>query len=338
MLFGHLKRREVIALLGGAATWPLAARAQQSAVPVIGFLSARAPDESAHLVAAFRRGLGENGYVEDQSVAIDYRWALSHYERLSAMAEGFARRPVTLLVALGGDVAARAAAGASRTIPIVTAFGIDPVGSGLVASLNRPGGNVTGVSNLSATIEPKRLGLLREVAPGVATVGVLVNPNNPTVASQRKDIEEAARVVGVQLHYFQAGIERELEEAFESMAQNNRIPALLVVADAFFTSSRAKVAALAARHAVPAMYYFRDFAIAGGLMSYGTDLAEQYRLIGVYAGRILKGEKPADLPVLQPEFVINLKTAKALGLDIPPGVLAIADEVIEASPVSSDAK
>ena len=314
-----MNRRSFITLLGGAATWPLSARAQRPAMPVVGFLSARAPDESAHLVAAFRRGLGENGYVEDQSVAIDYRWALSHYERLSAMAEGFARRPVTVLVALGGDVAARAAAAASRTIPIVAAFGIDPVGSGLVASLNRPGGNVTGVSNLSATIEPKRLGLLREVAPGAATVGVLVNPNNPTVASQRRDIEEAARVVGVQVHYFQANIERELEEAFESMAQNNRIPALLVVADAFFTSSRAKVAALAARHAVPAMYYFRDFAMAGGLMSYGTDLAEQYRLIGVYAGRILKGAKPADLPVLQPtnykfEFVINLKTAKALGL------------------------
>ena len=174
-----MKRREFIAGLAGAAAWPFAARAQQAALPVIGFLSARAPDESAHLVAAFRRGLGENGYVEDQSVAIDYRWALSHYERLSEMAEGFARRPVTLLVALGGDVAARAAAAASRTIPIVTAFGIDPVGSGLVASLNRPGGNVTGVSNLSATIEPKRLGLLREVAPGAATVGVLVNPEQP---------------------------------------------------------------------------------------------------------------------------------------------------------------
>jgi ABC-type uncharacterized transport system substrate-binding protein len=328
----HMRRREFITLLGGAVAWPVAARAQQPTMPVVGFLSARAPDESAHLIAAFRRGLGENGYVEGQSVAIDYRWALSHYDRLSAMAEEFARRPVTVLVALGGDVAARAAAAASRTIPIVAAFGIDPVGSGLVASLNRPGGNVTGVSNLSATIEPKRLGLLRELAPGAATVGVLVNPNNPTVASQRRDIEEAARVVGVQVHYFQANIERELEEAFESMAQNNRIPALLVVADAFFTSSRAKVAALAARHAVPTMYYFRDFAMAGGLMSYGTDLAEQYRLIGVYAGRILKGAKPAELPVLQPtkfEFVINLKTAKALGLTIPPGVLAIADEVIE---------
>jgi putative tryptophan/tyrosine transport system substrate-binding protein len=327
-----MKRRAFITVLGGAViAWPLAARAQQPGMPVIGFLSARAPDESKHLVAAFRRGLGENGYIEGETVAIDYRWALSKYDQLPAMANEFARRPVAVLVAFGGDVAARAAAAATRTVPIVTAFGIDPVGSGLIASYNRPGGNVTGVSNLSATIEPKRLGLLRELTPGAATVGALVNPNNPTAAIQRKEIDEAARVIGVQLHYFQASIERELEAAFEAIAQDG-IPALLVAADAFFTSSRAKLAALAARHAVPTMYYFRDFAVAGGLMSYGSDLADQYRLVGVYAGRILKGAKPADLPVLQPtkfEFVINLKAANSLGVKFSPDLLSLADEVIE---------
>ena len=326
-----MRRRQFITLLGGAAAWPLSSRAQQAAVPVIGFLSARSPDESAHLVAAFWRGLAETGFIENQNVVIEYRWALSHYDQLAGMAAELVHRPVLVLIAVGGDVAARAAAAASRTIPVITAFGVDPVGSGLVASLARPGGNVTGISNLSATMEAKRIGLLREVVPQATTLGVLLNPNNPTVANQQRDIEEAARAVGLRVMPLQASTASELDAAFDSIAQN-RIPALLVTADAFFTASRDKLTILAARDAVPAIYYFRDFAVAGGLMSYGASLADQYRQIGVYTGHVLKGAKPADLPIVQPttfEFVINLKTARGLGITLPPGVLAIADEVIE---------
>jgi putative ABC transport system substrate-binding protein len=300
-------------------------------MPLIGVISARSPDESAHLTAAFRRGLAESGITEGQNAAVEYRWALGEYDRLHALAAELARRPLVVLVALGGDVSARAAAGATRTIPVVAAFGVDPVASGLVASLNRPGGNITGVSNLSAAMEAKRLGLLRELVPQAATVGVLMNPSNPTVANQLKDIEQAARAIGFQLRIWHASTDRELDAAFDSIAQS-RMPALLVAADAFFTASRVGLAVLAARHALPTMYYFRDFAIAGGLMSYGIDLPDNYRQLGVYAGRIVKGAKPADLPVLQPtkfEFVINLKTAKALGLVIPSGVLSIADEVVD---------
>jgi putative ABC transport system substrate-binding protein len=332
MQFDQLKRREFISLLGGtAAAWPLAAHAQRSAMPVIGFLSARSPDESAHLVAAFRRGLAETGFIENQNVVIEYRWALSHYDQLAGMAAELVHRQVVVLIAVGGDVAARAAAAASRTIPVITAFGVDPVGSGLVASLARPGGNVTGISNLSATMEAKRIGLLREVVPQATTLGVLLNPNNPTVGNQQKDIEKAARAVGFRVHAVQASTASELDGAFDSIAQN-RIPALLVTADAFFTSSRDKLAIMAARDAVPTIYYFRDFAVAGGLMSYGASLAAQCRQIGIYTGHVLKGAKPADLPIVQPttfEFVINLKTARTLGITLPPGVLAIADEVIE---------
>ena len=330
-MIAKLKRRAFITLLGGAAAWPLAARAQQAAVPVIGFLSARSPDESAHLVAAFWRGLAETGFIENQNVVIEYRWALSHYDQLAGRAAELVHRPVVVLVAVGGEVAARAAAAASQTIPVITAFGVDPVGSGLVASLARPGGNVTGISNLSATMEAKRIGLMRDVVPQATTLGVLLNPNNPTVANQQKDIQEAARAVGLRIHALQASTVNELDAAFESIARN-QIPALLVTADAFFTASRDKLTILAARDAVPAMYYFRDFAVAGGLMSYGASLADQYRQIGVYTGHVLKGAKPADLPIVQPttfEFVINLKTARTLGIALPPGVLAIADEVIE---------
>jgi len=262
---------------------------------------------------------------------IEYRWALSHYDQLAGMAAELVHRPVVVLVAVGGEVAARAAAAASQTIPVITAFGVDPVGSGLVASLARPGGNVTGISNLSATMEAKRIGLMRDVVPQATALGVLLNPNNPTVANQQKDIQEAARAVGLRIHALQASTVNELDAAFESIARN-QIPALLVTADAFFTASRDKLTILAARDAVPAMYYFRDFAVAGGLMSYGASLADQYRQIGVYTGHVLKGAKPADLPIVQPttfEFVINLKTARTLGIALPPGVLAIADEVIE---------
>ena len=221
---GKVKRRKFITLLGGAASWPLGARAQQAAVPVIGFLSARSPDESAHLVAAFWQGLAETGFIENQNVVIEYRWALSHYDQLAGMAAELVHRPVVVLIAVGGDVAARAAAAASRTIPVITAFGVDPVGSGLVASLARPGGNVTGISNLSATMEAKRIGLLREVVPQATTLGVLLNPSNPTVANQQRDIEEAARAVGLRVHAVQASTASELDAAFDSIAQD-RIPA-----------------------------------------------------------------------------------------------------------------
>jgi len=327
-----VRRREFITFIGGAvAAWPLAARAQQPAMPVIGWISSREPDESAHLVAAFRRGLAGHGYAEGQSVTVEYRWALGEYDRLPALAAELARRPVAVLVSVGAEPAALAAKAATATIPIVSTFGGDPVERGFVASLNRPGGNITGMSNLSAALEPKRLGLLRELVPQAATIGVLFNPNFPAFEGQLRVMQEAARAIGVQLHVLRASTDREIDTAFEAVAQH-RIPALAVAADPFFITRRDKLAALAARDAVPTMNPFREFAVAGGLMSYGIDLSEVHRQIGVYAGRILKGAKPADLPVMQPtkfEFVINLKTAKTLGLTIPAGLLSFADEVIE---------
>jgi putative ABC transport system substrate-binding protein len=326
-----MRRRDFLGVLGGAAAWPLAARGQQRAMAVVGFLSAQSPEASVGYLAAMRRGLAESGVVEGQNVAIEYRFARGQYDRLPAMAVELARRPVEVLVAVGGDMTASAAIPATKTIPIVATFASDPVGGGFVISLNRPGGNVTGISNLSPTLEAKRLGLLRELMPQATTVGVLANPNNPAAANQRRDIETAARAIGQQVQFFPVSTGSEIEAVFASIAQA-RILVLLVVADALFTSSRDRLAALAARHAVPAMYSFRDFAVAGGLMSYGIDLVESYRLIGVYAGRILKGAKAADLPVLQPtkfEFVLNLKTAKTLGVKISDNLLSVADEVIE---------
>jgi putative ABC transport system substrate-binding protein len=327
-----VKRREFLAFIGGAAaSGPLTARAQQPAKPVIGFLSTRSPDESAHMVAAFRQGLAENGYAEGQNVTIEYRWALGQYDRLSTLAVELASWPVAVLAATGGEAAALAVMAAKVTIPVVATFSADPVERGLVASLSRPGGNVTGLSNLASTLEPKRFGLLRVLMPQAATFGFLLNPNWPAATSQLKDMQEAARSIGVLTHVLQAGTDHEIDIAFESVVQH-RIPALAVAADAFFNTRRDKLAGLAARHAVPAMYSFRDYAVAGGLMSYGIDLSDVYRQIGIYVGRILKGAKPADLPIIQPtkfEFVINLKTAKALGLEIPASLLSFADEVIE---------
>jgi putative tryptophan/tyrosine transport system substrate-binding protein len=327
-----MKRRDFITLLGGAAAaWPLAVRAQQAAMPVIGFLSTRTPNESAHLVAAFRRGLAENGYLEGQNVALEYRWALGQYDRLPALATELVRRPVAVVASVGGDPAAQAAKAATATIPIVFEVGTDPIKLGLVTSYNRPGGNATGINMLTSALEAKRLGLLRELVPQAAALGVLLNPNWPAAASQLSDVEEAARAIGVQTHVLRASTDGEIDKAFASIAQH-RIPALAVASDPFFTSRRDKLAALAARHAVPAMYPFRDYAVAGGLMSYGIDLPEVYRQVGLYAGRVLKGAKPADLPVMQPtkfELVINLKTAKALGLTLPDKLLVAADEVIE---------
>jgi putative tryptophan/tyrosine transport system substrate-binding protein len=329
-----MKRREFITLLGGtmaAGVWPVYARAQHPDKPVIGFLSARSAKESAHLVDAFRKGLAESGLYEGQNATVDYAWADSHYERLAGQAVDLVSRKLAVLVSVGGDMTAKAAVSATRTTPIVAVFIGDPVMGGFVASLSRPGGNVTGVSNLNAVLEAKRLGLLRDIKPGIVTAGALLNPDSVTVASQQKDIEEAARTIGLRVHFLKASNDPELEAAFKSIVEN-RIPALLVPADAFFAASRDRLAELAARNAVPAIYSLREAAISGGLMSYGNDLPETYRLIGTYAARIIKGAKPADLPVLQPTkflFVLNLKTAKALGLAIPARVLAIADEVIE---------
>jgi len=319
-------------ILGGAAaTWPVAVRAQQPALPVVGFLSSRSPDESANVVAAFRRGVAENGFIEGQTVAIDYRWAMGQYDRLPELAAELVRVPVAVLVSVGGEPSARAAKAATTTVPVVSVFSADPVRSGLIASLSRPGGNVTGISDFNVEMEPKRLSLLRDLVPQAAVFGVLLNPDFPPAAEQLRAIEAAAQTLGVPVAVLRARTDRELEAAFETVTQQ-RIPALLVASDPFFVSQREQLAALAARHGVPAMYIFRDYVVAGGLMSYGADLADMYHQAGVYAGRILKGARPADLPVMQPtkfEFVINLKTAKALGVTIPQTLLARADEVIE---------
>jgi putative tryptophan/tyrosine transport system substrate-binding protein len=327
-----IKRREFITLLGGAAaTWPLAASAQQPAVPVIGYLSARSPDESKHLVDAFRSGLQTVGYVEGQNVAIHFRWAEGQYDRLPAMAAELVREKVAVLATLGGEPSALAAKAATSTIPIVFSVGGDPVKQGLAASYNRPGGNATGVSLLTNPAEQKRLGLLHELVPQATTVGFLVNPTFPGSGSQISDVQEAARTLNLQVHILRASADREIESAFESVAPQN-IQALAVGADGFFDSRRAKLVALAARHAVPTIYQFREFAVAGGLVSYGVDASDAYRLVGVYTGRVLKGEKPADLPVVQSikfQLVINLRTAKTLGLSFPDKLLALADEVIE---------
>ena len=331
MLLGQLKRRQFITLLGGAATWPLAARAQQSSMPLIGFLSSRSPDDAAHLVAGFRKGLAENGYVEGQSVAIEYRWAHGQYDRLAAMAAELAGRQVAVLVATGGEPAALAAKAATSTIPIVFATGGDPVQLGLAASYNRPGGNATGINFMTATMEAKRLELLHALLPNAVAVGVLLNSDFPLAETQLRDLQEAARVLRLEIHVLRANADREIEVAFESIARQH-ISALAVAAGPFFDTRREQLVALAAHHMVPTIYQFREYATAGGLMSYGIDPLDAYRQVGDYAGRILKGAKPAELPLLQPtkfEFVINLKTAKAMGIEVPPGLSARADEVIE---------
>ena len=325
-----MKRREVITLLVGAAAWPLAARAQRPAMPVIGSLSTVSPETSQAFYVAFYEGLASLGYIQGENLTVEARWAEGRYDRLPELAADLVRRRVAVIAAFAPP-ATLAAMRATVTIPIVATFDSDPVASSLIASLNRPGGNATGVSVLASELEPKRLGLLRELMPQAATLGLLLNPNFPAAAIQLRDTEEAARTVGLELHVLRAGTDQEIDAAFASVPQH-RLSALLVAPDPFFLTRRDKLAALAVRHAVATMSSFRDYAVAGGLMSYGIDLADVYRQVGVYVGRILKGENPGNLPVIQPtkfELIINLTTAKALALDIPPGVLAIADEVIE---------
>jgi putative tryptophan/tyrosine transport system substrate-binding protein len=328
----NIARRKFIAALGGAViAWPLAANAQQPALPVIGFLHGASPEPYAPMVAAFREGLGETSYVEGKNVAIEYRWADGQYDRLPALAAGLVARPVALIATAGGDRSALAAKAATSTIPIVMVIGADPVKEGLVVSLNRPGGNITGATVFGPEMESKRLSLLHEVVPAAKTIAVLFNPDNSFVETQTRDVREAARRVGVELLILNASTEGEFESVFTTMAQR-KAGGLLVGADPFFNSRRAHLIALASQHRLPAIYEWRDFAVDGGLISYGTVLTDAYRQIGVYAGRILKGEKPANLPVVQPtkyQLVINLKTAKALDLEISPTLSARADEVIE---------
>jgi putative tryptophan/tyrosine transport system substrate-binding protein len=325
-------RREFITLLGGAAAaWPLVARAQQPAMPVIGFLSVRSPSEATYAVAAFHRGLKEGGYVEGQNVAIEYRWAEAQYGRLPALAAELVRRRAAVITTTGGPTAALAAKAATTTIPIVFIVGDDPVKLGLVASLNRPGGNATGINFFVTAMEGKRLGLLHELVPTAALMGVLLNPTSAPFEFQLKDVQEAARSIGQQIHVLHASSEQDIHAAFTTFVRM-RAQALLVCADPFFNGRREQLVTLAAHYAIPTIYELREYAMAGGLMSYGTSLPDTYLQIGIYTARILKGERPADLPVVQPtkfEFVINLKTAKALGLDVPPTLLARADEVIE---------
>jgi putative ABC transport system substrate-binding protein len=324
-----INRRELIALTGAAAL-PVAGRGQQP-MPVIGFMSTRSPDESAHLVEAFRRGLTEDGFVEGQNIAIEFRWAHGEYPRMPALAADLVRRRVAVISALGGDPSALAAKQATSTIPIVFAIGSDPVSSGLVESFNRPGGNATGVVTSTNLIEPKRLGLLRELAPGVALVGVLVNPNFPAAARQVQDIGEAARAIGQRITIANAGTDEELERAFASFAREG-IGALMITADPYFDTRRDRIVTFAATQRFPAIYQFREFAVAGGVLSYGLSFTDVYRQVGVYSAKILKGAKPADLPVQQAtkfELIINIKTAKALGIGISDNLLSLADEVIE---------
>jgi ABC-type uncharacterized transport system substrate-binding protein len=325
-----MKRREFVALVGGAAAWPLAARAQQWPMPIVGILNSTSPQAYASRISSFHEGLGQAGYVEGKTVAIDYRWAEGQYDRLPSLAAELAHRPVNAIAAITTP-AALAVKAATTTIPTVFEVGGDPVELGLVASLSRPGGNLTGVGLLNAELGPKRLELLHQLVPAAATVAVLVNPANPNTETLLKELQAAAQSMGLQLHILHAVAERDFDAVFQTIHQL-RAGALFIGTDPFFNGCSGQLAALAIRHGIPAIYQYRDFAAAGGLLSYGGSYTEPLRLVGVYVGRILKGEKPAELPVQEStkvELVINLKTAKALGVSIPQSLLGRADEVIE---------
>jgi ABC-type uncharacterized transport system substrate-binding protein len=326
-----MRRRDFITLLGGAVAWPLAALAQQSAMPVIGFMSTLSRENILNPLAGFHQGLKEAGYIENQNVAIEYRWAQGHYDRLHEFAADLVRRKVAVIIASGGDPSPQVAKAATQKIPIVFGMFGDPVREGLVESLSRPGGNATGVTIFGPAAVTKRLQLLHELVPQSTVITFLMNPNNPNGNLEKSTAQDAAAALGRQIVVLNASNESELDAAFASMAQQ-RIGALLGSSDPFLFNRRDQIVSLAARHGIPAIYYLRDFAHAGGLMTYGNSLTDMYRLVGVYAGRILKGEKPTDLPVAQStkfEFVINLQAARALGIEVPNSMQLLADEVIE---------
>jgi putative tryptophan/tyrosine transport system substrate-binding protein len=331
LLSRHTRRREFITLLGGAAAaWPLAAHAQQAALPVVAFINAGVADANTRRVAAFRKGLSESGYLEGQNVTIEYHWLEGHYDRLPVLLADLVRRRVAVIATPATQPAALAAKAATSSIPIVFGFGEDPVRLGLVASLAQPGGNTIGVNFFNEEITSKRLGLLRELVPNASRLAVLSNPNGPS-ETQLQDLQEAGRTLGLQILPFHASTSNEIDAAFAALARE-RVDGLFVAGDAFFNSRRVQITTLATRERLPASYASREYVEAGGLMNYGTNLSDTFRQVGIYTGSILKGSKPADLPVLQPtkfEFVINLATAKALGLEVPPTLLARADEVIE---------
>jgi len=330
MRINRLRRRDFVKLVGGTGiAWPLGARAQKPATPVIGFLNSESPDLYLNFVRAFHQGLKELGFVEGQNVTMEYRWANGQYDRLAALAIDLARREVAVIVANPPSVLPAKAA--TTTIPIVFTTSLDPVEVGIVASLSRPGGNLTGITSLNVEVEPKRLELLHELVPAATIIGALVNSTGPNAETQSKNLQAAARTLGVQLHFLNASTERDFDTVFENVVQL-RVGALLICADPLFVSRSEQLATLTVRHALPTVWQGREFVVAGGLMSYGTSIEHIYRQLGIYTGRILKGEKPADLPVQQVvkvELTINLKTAKTMGLTIPPSLIARADEVIE---------
>ena len=326
-----MRRREFISAIAGATAWPLTARAQQPTAPLIGYLSARSPNDTKHLLAAFKSGLAQHGYVEGQNISIEYRWALGKYDRLPPMAAELVSRRVAVLAASGGEPAASAAIAATKTVPIVYVIGGDPVKEGLAASFNRPGGNATGITLLTDLLEPKRFGLLRELVPDASIIAVLRNPKFSQSAEMIREVQAAAKATGMQIEVLQASTDDELDAAFETIGRKH-FAAFATLADPFFDTRKDKITALAARSAVPAMYHAREYVLAGGLIGYGIDFSEAYRLAGVYVGRVLQGAKAADLPIMQATkflLVINLKTAKTLGIKISDNLLSIADEVIE---------